>query len=934
MRPRRLPLLIILAVAVLLGLPSSAVFYTDWLWFREMHAEQVFLRTLNAEFAVFAVTFSVAFLFLYANFRIARGALRLPQVVFGAGADGRPIVVQTRHVSRLAVPVSLVIAIILGYAASSDWLTYWNYLHAVPFGQADPLFHRDVAFYVFQLPVYDLVRGQALVLAVLAIGGSGLLYVASGSFVFEPRFGVALWPRPKLAPTARLHLGLLIALLFALMAWGAWLDMPRLLLAPGTLVFGASYTDVHAGLPFLKITLAVLVVSCGLALSHGIGRRGWPVPVAVGLYLLVMAAGGIYSGIVQNFIVTPNERDKEQPFILNNIAATRRAYALDRVEERELTGDAALTPQDIANNAETIENVRLWDHEELLKTFAQIQEIRTYYDFNSVDNDRYLINGRYRQVMLSAREMNTDNLQNPSWVKERLTFTHGYGLTLGPVNQVTTGGLPVLFIKDLPPVSPVPNVNIPVTEPGIYFGEKSSNYALVNTQEPEFDYPRATGDDSVTTFYKGSGGVPVGGFWRRLLFSLRFSTTNILVTPQIKGDSRILFHRKITDRVSTIAPFLQLDTDPYLVISEGRLFWIQDAYTTTANYPYSMPVADVNYIRNSVKITIDAYNGTTAFYLAEPSDPIALTLANIFPGLFQPIDAMPDSLRQHVRYPEKIFAMQSAVYATYHMTNPQVFYNKEDQWQVPVLDSGQSTTPMQPYYTVMKLPGEQHTEFIQMLPFTPRLKSNLSAWMVARSDKPHYGHMLVFQYPKQSFVQGPQQIVSRINQDQLISPQITLWDQQGSKVIQGTLLVIPIEKSLLYVRPLYLQSSDGLIPVLARVIVAYQTKIVMAETLTQGLVQIFGRSIEASLPVDRFESNVLPVVPASSGVPGVPGVPGVSGIPAVGTGADQTVVGLAAQASDHYDRMTKAARDGDWALFGDEQKKLGDILAKMQKIKK
>jgi uncharacterized membrane protein (UPF0182 family) len=921
MRPR-LSILIVLAVAVLFGLPSTAVFYTDWLWFKEVHFEQVFLQTINAEFAVFAVTSAVSCAFLYVNFRIARTAMRLPQIVFGAGPDGRPIVVQSRRVSGLALPVALGIAVLLGYTASSDWLTYWSYFRAVPFGQVDPIFHRDVSFYVFRLPFYDLVRGQALVLAVLAAGGCGLLYVASGSFVFEPRYGVAFWPRLKLAPSARRHLGLLVALLFGLMAWGAWLDMPRMLLAQANVVFGASYASVHGQLPFLQVTVVVLLAGVALSILHGMSRRGWPIPVAIGLYVLVTVSSGVYGSFLQQFVVAPNERDKEQPFIANNIEATRKAYALDRVDERDLTGDAELTPQDIANNAETIENVRLWDHDELLKTFAQIQEIRTYYDFAAVDNDRYVINGKYRQVMLSAREMNTDSLPNRSWVNERLTFTHGYGLTLGPVNQVTTEGLPVLYIKNLPPETPA---SLPVTEPSIYYGEKSSNYVIVKTQEAEFHYPK--GEDNVTTVYSGSGGVETGGFWRRMLFAMRFGTTDILLTKQIKPDSRIMFHRKIDERMSTIAPFLQYDADPYLVISEGRLFWIQDAYTTSPNYPYSTPVGDVNYIRNSVKITIDAYNGTTTFYLAEPHDPIALTLSNIFPGMFTPLDKMPAGLRQHVRYPEDIFQIQSSVYATYHMTNPVVFYNKEDQWQVPVLDSERSSTPMQPYYAMMKLPGEKHAEFIQMLPFTPRQKDNLSAWMVARSDGEHYGHILVFQYPKQKLVYGPRQIVARINQDQVISPQITLWDQQGSKVIQGTLLVIPIEKSLLYVRPLYLQTSEGRIPELKRVIVAYQSKIVMEGTLKEALMQIFGRSIDAALPVDRMDSGTTSVVPAMAGLPGAT-------TPATVVTGDQSYADLAAEAGDHFDRAQKAARDGNWALFGEEQTKLGETLKKLQKIRK
>ncbi len=531
--------------------------------------------------------------------------------------------------------------------------------------------------------------------------------------------------------------------------------------------------------------------------------------------------------------------------------------------------------------------------------------------------------------MLSARELNSDSIQNQAWVNLRLFFTHGYGLTLGPVNQVTTEGLPVLFIRDLPPVS---TVNLKVDQPSIYYGELSSSYVIVKARSPEFHYPR--GDDNVTTRYDGAGGVPVGSLLRRLLFSLRFRTTDILVTDQITNESRIMFHRRIADRVRTIAPFLSLDADPYPVLADGRLYWIQDAYTTSGNYPYSKPIqafGGINYIRNSVKIVVDAFNGTTSFYLADPKDPIALTLAHVFPGLLKPFDQMPEALRRHVRYPEDLFRIQAAVYTTYHMTNPLVFYNKEDQWQVPQLDSDRNPTPMQPFYTIMRLPGQRQTEFVQILPFTPLLKDNLAAWMVARSDGEHYGHMLVFQFPKQQIVYGPRQIVGRINQDQVISPQITLWNQQGSEVIWGTLLVVPIEESLLYVRPLYLRSPEGRIPELKRVVVAYQSRtqsrIVMAETLKRALVEIFGQSVAPALPADQLGREATSVVPSPAEEAAAP----AAGLPAP---AQPTLEELAAEALTHLGRAEQAQRAGDWATYGEEQKKLKDVLERMSKLKK
>ncbi len=921
---RGLPGLIVLAAVLLIAVPSATAYYTDWLWFQELGYQGVFLRTLNAQALVFTATFTIAFVFLFFNLRVARRALSRPQFVLGTTEDGRPIVIESRMLANLLLPGALIVSFGLALSASNNWLQWLSALNAEPFGDKDVLFGRDVAFYVFQMPVFDMIRQQALVLAVLALGASGFLYLLSGNIVMEPRHGVAFWPRLNLASTARRHLSLLLALLLALMAWGTWLELPRTLItgAATNVVFGASYTDVYARVPFLRVSLVVMSLASLLSFWQAFAPQRWLLPLAIGAYVVVSTAGGLYASFVQRFVVTPNEQTTEQPYILNNIAATRKAYALDRVEERPLSGDAALSADDIIANAGTIENVRLWDHQPLLQTFGQLQEIRPYYDFVNVDNDRYTLDGKYRQVMLSLREMNTELLSNRSWVNERLTFTHGYGLTLGPVNEVTSVGQPVLFVRDLPPVT---TVDLKIDEPSIYYGEKSSDYVLVKTQQPEFHYPK--GEDNVTSAYNGTGGVELGGLFRRLLFAIRFGATNIVVTSQLTAESRIMFRRQIGERVRAIAPFLQYDADPYPVVADGRLFWIQDAYTTTTNYPYATPFGarGINYLRNSVKVVIDAYHGSTAFYLWEPTDPIAMTINRIFPGLLRPMDEMPKALRSHVRYPEEIFKVQAAAFATFHMTNPQVFYNKEDQWQVPVIDDEGSATPMQPYYTIMRLPGEKGTEFIQMLPFTPRMKDNLSAWMVARSDGENYGRLMVFQFPKQKVVFGPRQIVARINQDQVISPQITLWNQQGSTVIQGTLLVIPINESLLYVRPLYLRSAGGRIPELKRVIVAYQDQIVMAETLNQGLVQIFGRSVATALSPDvRMVDDAVE--------PAAPGAGVATPTPVVGAPSD--LAALAALATSHFERATVAQREGNWALYGDEMKKLGEVLAQMDKIRK
>jgi uncharacterized membrane protein (UPF0182 family) len=937
MRLRGLPGLLLLGFVLLLVVPSAVTFYTDWLWFDQLGYGSLFLRKINTQAIVFGAAFAVSFVFLFMNLRQARGALNRPRIVLGMGADGQPITVEGTQIAGLALPVAVVVALFTAATSAGLWLEWLSFLNRVPFGDSDALFQRDVSYYVFELPVYQAVRQQALVVTVLALIGSGLYYVLAGSFVIETRQGPSPMPRVRLVPLARRHLALLGAVIFALMAWGAWLDIPQTLLsdATATVGFGASYVDVHARVPFLWATLGVLIVGAGLALWAGFGRSGWPVIAAMAMYAVVSTGGGVYGAVLQRFVVSPSEQEMEQPFILHNVAATRRAYALDRVEERELSGDAALTPEAIIRNTSTIENVRLWDHAPLLQTFAQIQEIRTYYDFWQVDNDRYMIDGKYRQVMLSVRELNSDSIQNRSWVNERLTFTHGYGLTLGPVNEVTTEGLPVLFIRDLPPVS---DVNLDVSEPSIYYGELSTGYALVRTLQPEFHYPR--GDDNETTYYEGTGGVPIGSFWRRLMFAIRLGSTDILFTPQITDESRIMFHRQIAERVQLLAPFLTFDSDPYPVMSEGRIRWIQDAYTTTENYPYATPVlwpsGRLNYVRNSVKVVIDAFHGSVDFYLAEPDDPLVQTLAKIYPGVMKPLSDMPEDLRRHVRYPEDIFRTQAQVFTTYHMTNPLVFYNKEDQWQVPTLDTdGRTSQQMQPYYTIMRLPGETDNEFIQMLPFTPRLKDNLAAWMVARSDGEHYGKLVVFQFPKQKIIYGPRQIVGRINQDQTISPQITLWNQQGSQVIWGTLLVIPIEESLLYVRPLYLRSPEGRIPELKRVIVAYQNRIVMDETLPRALAQIFGPEVGRALAPDGAgaagAAGTTTVSTAAGSAAGA--IAGVAPAGPAGS-AELTLAALATEASQHFDLADAALRNGDLARYAEEIARARDVIRRMMAIRR
>jgi|TARA_B100001971_G_scaffold214884_3_gene255167 uncharacterized membrane protein (UPF0182 family) len=895
--------IVVAGVLLFLVVPFFAGFYTDWIWFQQVGFDQLFIRTLSSKLILGGAVFAIAFSVLLGGLRYALRDMTKPYLTLGGGPEVQPLIIDRKGLQLIAAGVSGLAALFMGVFASSQWMVWLQYQHATPFGEVDPLLGRDIAFYVFQLPFLDFIRNLLVSVVVLSLASATAAYILSGAVGFEPQAGL------KISRGARQHLSLLIAALLLLLAWGASLDVPRTLLTPAGVIQGASYADVEARIPMLKLLVAVALLGASLATYQAFSPKQWPVPLAVVLYIAVSAGGTGYGALIQRIVVTPNEQEREAPYIEFNVAATRKAFALEGIDARELSGDATLTRSDIDANPETINNVRLWDHGPLLDTFGQIQAIRSYYDFASVDNDRYVIDGEYRQTMLSSRELNSNSLSNRTWPNERLVFTHGYGLALGPVNQVTAEGLPVLFLKDLPPSSAV---DLSIEEPSVYFGELANDYVIVNTNTREFHYPE--GDDNVYTEYVGDGGVPIGGLFHKMLFSLRFRAFNVLISRQLTPDSRILIHRNISDRVEALAPFLMYDRDPYMVISEGRLFWIIDAYTVTDNYPYStQAIRTLNYIRNSVKIVIDAYNGTTTYYLADADDPIAATISKIFPELFTPLETMSTDLRSHVRYPQDIFTLQTAMFSTYHMTNPAVFYNKEDQWDVPAIESDGRTAQMEPYYTIMKLPGEQDAEFIQMLPFTPRRKNNLAAWMVARSDGEHYGKLMVFQFPKQKLIFGPQQIVSRINQDEDISPQLTLWNQQGSQVIQGTLLVVPIEESLLYIRPLYLRAADGQIPELKRVIVAYQNQIVMEETLALALNRLFGvRTPDGLLAATTSDSlTVGSSNPTSSETAPDPSI---------------SIPTLLAEALQQLERALEAQREGDWSRYGSELNQLRQFL--------
>src|SRR6266702_3574777 len=896
---RRVAVWLLVGLGLLIFFISPLVgLLAEWPWFSALGYERVFATRLVASFTLGVLAGGVAFAFLYANLRFAQRGV-VPNPVVMPGSAQTPAVDVTRLVRRLALPSALAFALFLALAVSTGWMPVLQFLHQTPFGVTDPVFGRDLAYYVFTLPIVTGVLEILTVLVTLSLLACGALYVLRGDVVFYRR-------TVTIEPSARLHLALLIAAMFVLTALRIFfVRLPGALYSTTGPLFGASFADLHGRLIGLRIAGVAAMLGAVLVLAGLRSKRpGRTALLAVASYFGVSLLGVVvYPAIVQKVVVAPNELSKETPQLRRHIDATRRAWGLDSVLVRDLSGEARLTERDIQANRPTIDNVRLWDRDPLLQTFGQLQEIRTYYDFVSVDDDRYWIDGQYRQVLLSPRELNSGSLPTRTFINERLTFTHGMGLTLGPVNQVTPEGLPVLFIKDLPPAS---SVSLRVTRPEVYYGELTDSWVFARTHQREFDYP--SGDENIFTTYEGKGGIRVGSFLRRLVLATYFRSLKVLLSSDITSDSRAMYFRNIRLRARTALPFLSLDGDPYLVVADsGRLRWILDAYTATSRYPYAQPLDDgTNYMRNSVKVVIDAFDGTVTAYLADPRDPLVLTLAKVFPGIFQPLDAMSKDLRAHLRYPEDLFHMQTDLYATYHMAEPDVFYHREDQWQKPVLSRpGERPDPFL-RHIAMRLPEERQAEFILMVPFTPRGKDNLAAWMVARNDGEHYGRLVLYRFPKQSLVYGPTQIVNRINQDTEISRQISLWDQRGSEVIRGNLLVIPIEESLIYVQPLYLRAEGGRIPEMKRVVVAYQNQVVMEETLEAGWARLFG---------GRVESIAAAAAPTGAARPGNGGA------------AD-----LAHQAAELYQRAVAAQRSGDWDRYGEALSQLGEVLRQLQAV--
>lgn len=902
----------LIVIALFLGFISASslmhVMTESW-WFEAVGFSQVFWTRLTWQVGLWFGLLGLYLVVLLGNYFWAMHLTR--DRAFRVLVESRRWNLRSEALPKVvAIALVLFLSFTAATTSGSAWETVLQYLNPSSFAIQDPIYQQDVGFYLFRLPLYQWLQQVALSLGLWSL----VLAVAVYSLKGELSIGRG-WQH-LVTGGAKIHLCLLLAAIALAVTAGFWLERYELLYSPDGVVYGAGFTDVHARLSsywFMGISTLVLA-----ALFIGsLWQRSVALPVfGMGVYVLALVlVSGLYPWFQQEFIVEPNELTKEAPYIAHSIDLTRKAYNLETVERQDYPVENQLDQASIAAKQSTLQNIRLWDYRPLLSTYQQLQEIRLYYRFSDVDVDRYTLDGDYQQVMLAARELDYSRVptEAKTWVNQRLKYTHGFGAVMSPVNRVTRNGLPEFLIQDIPPVS---NTSLEITQPRLYYGETTDSYIFTGTNTDEFDYPRS--EENAANRYDGLGGVPMPTWFHRLAYALDLGNFTVLISNYFTPESRILYHRPILERVQQIAPFLSYDNDPYLTIVDGRLQWIIDAYTVSDRFPYSAPVsrspdftqafqgsnisqvlqAQTNYIRNSVKVVIDAYDGVPQFYVVDDQDPLLNTYRQIFPNLFRDRDQIPEALQTHFRYPVDFFKIQAQMYAVYHMSNPEEFYNREDVWRFPLEIYEGRQVVMEPYYVIMDLPGGDRNEFTLILPFTPTNRDNMIAWMAARSDGSSYGKLLLYEFPKQELIYGPRQIEARIDQDPDISQQLTLWSQEGSRVIRGDLLVIPIQQSLLYVEPVYLRAEQGALPELRRVIISYGDRTVMEPSLDEAIAAIFG----SPAPADRPDTGAAgtPVPPA-----------------------------LVNDALTAYQNAQNALQQGDWASYGRYQQELGDLLERL-----
>lgn len=906
MAKKRNNVLLIIGGIVILALMffrTIVNFVTDYQWFRELGYTETFFKRLVTEFTIGIPAFVIIFLVIYFYLRmIKRNYLSQSNMTL----DPMKGKWMNRGMGGLSLLVSLTTAISF---ATNLWFVWLQFANRTGFGVNDPLFNNDVGFYVFTLPflreIVSLIMGVIFTLLILTIIFYAIMmviappqsdaeaiddveYLGRRSFVDRNLSAKAKELNTKIIKTALHQVGALAFIILLLIGANNWLRTFDLLYSASGKVYGAGYTDIHIYL-WLYRALAILGIVAGVSVLYGAYKRNKRVAIMGPAILAIVAIGGtIVGGLVQNLVVEPNELARERQYLEYNIDYTRMAYNLDEVDVIPFAGNSNLSKDTIAENPETIENIRVNDYRPVKQVYTQLQSIRLYYDFNDIDIDRYYIDGDYRQVFLSARELNQEKLdsQAKTWIGRHLKYTHGYGFVLSPVNEVTVQGQPALFVKNIPPVT---ETDLNIEQPELYFGELTDQYVIVNTDENEFDY--STGEANQETRYQGSAGIQLNGI-NKLLYAFRQGDIEILISGAVNSDSRIVLRRNIVERVQKLAPFILYDEDPYLVLNQndGKLYWILDGYTTSSRYPYSQPISyesKVNYIRNSVKVVIDAYNGETDFYIADPEDPMITTYDKIFRDLFKPMSDMPAGVRAHVRYPQTMFKVQSELYRTYHMTDPTVFYTREDIWNIAEEKYMEGVQTVEPNYVMFRLPDDGEAEFLLSVPYTPKGKPNMTSLFVARNDGDNYGELVLYEFPKDKSVMGPIMLESRIDQTPEISSQLTLWGQQGSSVLRGNIIVIPMEDSLLYVEPIYLQADNAnSLPEMRRVIAAHGDDIVMESTLQDALLKLFGGTVTTDSEGNDFDLT------------------------------GETINELIERAQNLYEEAQKAIQAGDWASYG------------------
>jgi hypothetical protein len=864
--------------------------YTDWLWFDSLGYLSVFKTVLASKILLGISVFAFFLVFLYLNFFIVKKRVKVSN-------------------SKLYFAFMAVVSVVAGLIVSSYWFTVLRFINFTSFGFVDPVFRTDIGFYIFVLPFYKLVLAILFFAILISLVITAAAYFLSGkqkkTIKQETQNPLGFDPglqqiRVSFPDKGKTHLSFLIGILMIIIAAFFYIQRYSILFSQRGAVYGAGFADVNVTLPlFFAISIVSLITGL-VAFSYAYTKSFKLLAYGIVIVVIVFFAGNFIAGIVQLLYVDPNEFNLEEKYIKHNIKHTLFAYGLSDVKTKDFPVTYDLTLQDVVNNKAIKDNVRLWDWRPLLTTNKQIQLFRTYYEFLDVDVDRYTVDGKLRQLMLSPRELDQRQLDKKAqtWVNQKFVYTHGYGVVVSPVNEISNEGLPELFVKDIPPKASYEELE--VEQPRIYFGEKTESFVVTNTKSKEFDYPLGT--ENVFATYEGLDGIKLSNIIKKAVFSIKLGSLNLFISSAVTGDSKVLINRNIMERVNTLAPFLEYDSDPYMVIDDGKLFWIIDAYTTTNSFPYSESVVGLNYIRNAVKVVVDAYNGNADFYVIDEEDPLIKNYMGIFPELFKSFKDMPAGLKQHIRYPEDLLRVQTRIYGTYHMLDPQVFYNKEDVWRTPTEIYSGNQIDLNPYYIILDLPESEKEEFFLITPLVPRGKENMIAWFAAHSDPESYGDLEVFTLSKQELTFGPMQIEARIDQDTEISQLLTLWDQQGSEVIRGNLIIIPIEQSFLYIEPVYLKASaGGALPQLKRVIVSYEDKVAMEESFEDALNVIFKDK------VDKLKDKIETIRETDGEVPA-------------------SLEEKFAMASELYDEAQEALQQGDFAIYAEKIEELGRVL--------